>query len=83
VFWADVERRMGTHDASNALIFSKNMKIYSKFYYGSVVSYDEGLVGSDAVLADALYRYASLVVVVAQVVPLKIVDLNTNHCARY
>jgi len=52
---------MIAHDIGNPLIFSKNMKIYSKFYYGSVVSYDEGLVGSDAVLADALYRYDRMI----------------------
>jgi hypothetical protein len=35
---------------------SKENKRYAKFYWGSVLSYDEGLKEGDPYLADALWR---------------------------
>lgn len=55
-FWSDVERRLVALGMTNPLIFSKNLTLYTKFYYGTVVALDECLNASDALLADALWR---------------------------
>lgn len=55
-FWSDVERRLVALGFSNPLIFGKNLGMYTTFYYGAVVAYDEALNASDALLADALWR---------------------------
>lgn len=55
-FWSDVERRLVALGFTNPLIFSKNLTLYTKFYYGTVVALDESVNGSDALLADAIWR---------------------------
>ena len=57
IFWADAERRLVALGVTNPLILSKNVNVYTRFYYGSCISYDMALEnGSDAALADALWR---------------------------
>ena len=37
IFWSDVERRMVALGLTNPLILSKNLNIYTRFYYGSCI----------------------------------------------
>jgi cytochrome b pre-mRNA-processing protein 3 len=55
-FWSDVERRLVALGFTNPLIFGKNLNMYTNFYFGAVIAYDEALNASDALLADALWR---------------------------
>jgi cytochrome b pre-mRNA-processing protein 3 len=55
-FWSDVERRLVALGFTNPLIFGKNLNVYTNFYFGAVIAYDEALNASDALLAEALWR---------------------------
>jgi hypothetical protein len=59
-FWSEAELQMMSCGLERvpgaAFVIGKNLKIYSQFYFGTVVAYDDGLANGDARLADALWR---------------------------
>jgi cytochrome b pre-mRNA-processing protein 3 len=59
-FWADVERRMlQTGAMSNPMILGRNLKIFSRMYYGTAVSYDYAFCeDNDVLIATALWKNA-------------------------
>eukprot|EP00127_Corallochytrium_limacisporum_P003257 Clim_evm106s147 gene=Clim_evmTU106s147 len=54
-FWQDVEERMRIAGLS-AMQISSSMKQLQPIYYGSLLSFDEGIESSDTILASALWR---------------------------
>eukprot|EP01112_Ceratiomyxa_fruticulosa_P016724 TRINITY_DN5096_c0_g1_i3.p1 TRINITY_DN5096_c0_g1~~TRINITY_DN5096_c0_g1_i3.p1 ORF type:complete len:296 (+),score=58.30 TRINITY_DN5096_c0_g1_i3:1083-1970(+) len=57
IFWEEAERRLvHVENVKNPMILSKNLNIFYRQYHGSVFSFDEGMISSDMVLADALWR---------------------------